>query len=77
VRAPRRCQVDAVDRADRVGRVDRFDHEVPMTTAKSPAVRHEPVLAPPAEVLASYHAKVLDPTTAMVVAGQRPIRPTV
>ena len=41
------------------------------------AVRREPLLAPPADVLQRYNARVLDPTTAMVVAGQAPIRPTV
>jgi hypothetical protein len=40
-------------------------------------VRREPVLSPPADVLQRYNARVLDPTTAMVVAGQAPIRPTV
>jgi subtilisin family serine protease len=48
----------------------------PAATRANP-IRREPVLVPPPEVLQRYNARVLDPTTAMVVAGQRPIRPTV
>lgn len=44
--------------------------------ASSP-IRRDPVLAPPLDLLQRYHARVLDPTIAMVVAGQTPIRPTV
>ncbi|MEP7178730.1 MAG: S8/S53 family peptidase [Pseudonocardiales bacterium] len=37
----------------------------------------EPLLAPSAEVLVRYNARVLDPSTAVRVPGQPPIRPTV
>jgi hypothetical protein len=40
-------------------------------------VSPEPLVAVPSDVLVRYNARVLDPTTAMQVAGQRPIRPTV
>jgi subtilisin family serine protease len=48
----------------------------PQVNSRIP-VRREPVLAPPNEILQRYNARVLDPTTAMVIAGQAPIRPTV
>jgi hypothetical protein len=37
----------------------------------------EPLLTPAAEVLVRYNARVLDPTTAVRVPGQPPVRPTV
>lgn len=40
-------------------------------------IRREPVLTPPADILQRYNARVLDPTTATVVAGQPPVRPTI
>lgn len=40
-------------------------------------VGREPLLAPSVEVLVRYNARVLDPTTAVRVPGQSPIRPTV
>jgi subtilisin family serine protease len=48
----------------------------PQVNRRNP-IRREPVLAPPAEILQRYNARVLDPTTAMQIAGQAPIRPTV
>lgn len=49
----------------------------PERRTKSAPVSDDPVLAPPAEILQRYHARVLAPATATVVAGQARIRPTV
>jgi subtilisin family serine protease len=46
-------------------------------SSSRPRLRGEPAIVPPPDVLQRYNARVLDPTTAMVVAGQAPIRPTV
>jgi len=40
-------------------------------------LRSEPPLDPPADVLLRHNARVLDPATALRIAGQAPIRPTV
>jgi hypothetical protein len=40
-------------------------------------VRSEPPMDPPADVLLRHNARVLDPATALRIAGQAPIRPTV
>src|SRR6478672_8861264 len=42
-----------------------------------PAVRSDPVIAPPPEVLQRHNARVLDPATAMQLAGQPPVRTAV
>jgi len=49
----------------------------PFSGAAMGPLRREPVLAPPAETLLRYNARVLDPVSAYRLAGQTRIRPTV
>src|SRR4051794_29839518 len=47
------------------------------TKPRQRGVALEPMFALPSDVLRRYNAKVLDPSTAKQLKGQRPVRPTV
>src|SRR4051812_14076773 len=49
----------------------------PSSGPKGPALAREPMIAVPPDVLARYKARVLDPSTAVKVAGQGEVRTTV